>query len=87
MTIQYSTIGCVSGDGLLMQAVRKDKLGRVRRVSNYQMKHNKQVPISETIYYADGSSCLHMYNEWGQVWQVSRYDKEGQELIQALHAV
>ena len=81
MTVRYSTIGYITGDGLLVQAVRRDTSGRIRRVSSYLMKRGKQVPVSETIYYVDGTSCLHMYNEWGDVWQVSRYDKDGQELF------
>ena len=81
MTVRYSTIGYITGDGLIVQAVRRDNSGRVRRVSSYQLTGGKQVPLSETIYYADGTSCLHMYNEWGDVWQVSRYDKDGQELF------
>ena len=80
MIVGERSIACRTRHGRLIQAVHKDKSGCVRRVSNYHIKAGQQCPVSETIYYDDGSSALHMYNERGEVWQTSRYDKDGQEL-------
>ena len=81
MVVIHKTIRGTKHDGRLIQEIRRNKAGCLSRVSIHQVKAGKQIPVSETIYYSDGTSCLHMYNEAGDVWQVSMYDKDGQELF------
>ena len=62
--------------GKLIRVVRKDRSGRVVRISKHIRIDGTQKPVSEIIYYPDGSSTLYLYNETGDGMEhVFRLDK------------
>ena len=81
MTIlQYSKLTEQSELRKLIEVVHKDPAGRVLRVSKYLEQFGKQRPVSEMIYYPDGSARLHLYSETGEVSRIYKYDKGGLEI-------
>ncbi len=64
----------------LIQMAHIDHNGQILRVSEYMEKDGIHRPLSEMIYYPDGSKNLHLYNDAGDVEKVIRYDKYGFEI-------
>ena len=80
MTLSYTAIESNERGRMLVQVTRRNKAGKILRISSYLAKSGAQTLVSEQLYYPDNTSRLYFYNEQGEVWQLLTYDKDGHEL-------